>query len=231
MDADSVTTAGGGEDHGIRVSVSIPVSDGTLYRYSATDQVLHVLADNPYAEFTIRELGRLTGHAHSTITDVVDVLEPNDIVRVEAAGNRKHVSINRDRLSKPADPILGIPQPQFHAPVRAAVDRLLDELDGVEGLLVFGSVARGEADRRSDVDLWVLVRADRGTNQRKANDIGAELGEERFDGDRYEFQILVESARSALHVDERLEDVLAGGITLYDTETLRLFKEEVLADG
>nr|WP_274326211.1 nucleotidyltransferase domain-containing protein [Halosimplex aquaticum] len=30
---------------------------------------------------------------------------------------------------------------------------------------MFGSVARGEADRRSDIDLWVLVEEDRMTNQ------------------------------------------------------------------
>lgn len=231
MDGDNVRPPGPDADHGITISVSIPASDGSLYRYRATDRVPHVLADSPYAAFTIRELGRLTGHAHSTIADVVDVLEPNGIVDVEAAGNRKRVSINRSRLSKPTDPVLQIPQPQFHAPVRTAVSRLRDELDDVEGIIAFGSVARGEADRQSDVDLWVLVRSDRGTNQRRANEIGTELGGQRFDGDRYEFQILVESARSALHVDDRLEEVIATGVTLYETETLRLFEREVLADG
>lgn len=148
---------------------------------------------------------------------------------VEAGGNRKNVSINRDRLTKPDDPILQIPQSEFHAPVRTAVSRLRDELAGVIGIPVFGSVARGEADRRRDVDLWVVVQADRATNQRTANEIGKELEETRFDGDRYEFQILVESARFALHYSDRLEDVVASSITLYETETLQRFKREVLA--
>lgn len=216
--------------HGVTISVSIPSADADLYRYEATDGVLRLLADNPYTEHTIRELGRLLDYSHPAIKNAVDVLAANDLVRVEAEGNRKNVGINRSRLAKPDDPVLQIPQPEFHAPVRTAVSRLSDELSGVKGILVFGSVARGEADRRSDIDLWVLVQADRATNQRNANEIGKALGERRFDGDRYEFQILVESARSALNYDDRIAEVVASGITLYETETLRRFKREVF-DG
>lgn len=216
--------------HGITISVSIPATDADLYRYEATDRVLHILADNPYAAYTIRELSRLTDYSHPAIMNAVDVLEANNLITVDAEGNRKNIAINRARLTKPDDPVLQIPQPEFHAPVRIAVTRLRDELDAVKGILVFGSVARGEADRQSDIDLWVLVQADRATNQRTANEIGKQLGEKRFAGDRYEFQILVESARSALNYSDRLTEVVASSITLYETETLQRFKQEVLAD-
>jgi predicted nucleotidyltransferase len=212
------------------ISVSIPSADADLYRYEATDDVLRLLADNPYTEYTIRELGRLLDYSHPAIKNAVDVLAANDLVRVDAKGNRKNVGINRSRLSKPDDPVLQIPQSEFHEPVRVVVDRLRDELSGVEGILVFGSVARGDADRQSDIDLWVLVHADRATNQRKANEIGKALGEQRFAGERYEFQILVESARSALNYGDQLTEVLTSSITLYETETLRRFKREVF-DG
>lgn len=216
--------------HGATISIPIPASDANLYRYEATDSVLHVLADDPYGAYTIRELGRLTGFSHPAVINAVDVLERNDLVTANVTGNRKNVEINRNRLRTPDNPVLRVPQPEFHAPVRGAIDRLRDELAAVEGIVVFGSVARGTADRRSDVDLWVLVRSDRATNQRRANDLAKRLSEEPFDGDRYEFQILVESVGSALDVSDRLADVVGTGITLYETETLRRFTREITSN-
>jgi len=215
---------------GATISVPIPAFDENLYRYEATDTVLHRLADTPEDTYTIRGLSRLTPYSHSAVRDAVDVLETNDLITVTAEGNRKSVTINRSRLSKPDDPILEIPQTEFHEPVRLAVDQLHAELEDIRGILCFGSVARGEADRRSDIDLWILVQKDRATNQRIANEIGRELGERRIGGDRYEYQILVESARSALNYRDRITDVLVSSISLYETETLRRYRREVLTN-
>ncbi len=211
----------------MNISLSIPISEPKLFRHETTDRILHILSDNPYTEYTLRGLARLTGFSHPAIKKAVDVLEKNDLVKVEAEGNSKNVSINRSRLTKPDDRVLQIPQKEFHEPVKKAVDRLKKELVDILGILCFGSVARGQADRQSDIDLWVLVRSDKGTNQRKANEIAKDLGKTRFDGDRYEFQILVESSRSAAGYDERLQKVLSSSITLYETETLQRFKQEV----
>lgn len=216
---------------GATIAVAVPALDENLYRYEATNPVLHFLVDNPYTNQTIRELSRLTDYSHPAVKNAVDVLAANDIVHVEAEGNQKQISINRSRITKPDDPILTIPQPEFHAPVREAVGQLRSTLDDVNGIIVFGSVARGTADRQSDIDLWVLVQDDRGTNQRRANEIATALADERFAGNRYEFQILVESARSALNVGDRLTEILISGITIADTQTLRRFKQEVLNDG
>lgn len=235
MEVENNTDAGDSRENTIRqgatIAVAVPALDANLYRYEATDPVLHFLVDNPYAEQTIRELSRLTDYSHPAIKNAVDVLAANDIVHVEAEGNQKQISINRSCITKPDDPILTIPQPEFHAPVREAVGQLRGTLDDVKGVIVFGSVARGMADRQSDIDLWVLVQENRGTNQRQANEIATALEDERFDGDRYEFQILVESARSALNVGDRLTEILISGITIADSQTLHLFKQEILNDA
>jgi predicted nucleotidyltransferase len=159
----------------------------------------------------------------------VDVLEPNGLVVVETEGNRRLVGINRTRVTKPDDPVLRIPQREFHVPVRAALDRIREELGEVEGVLVFGSVAQGRADRQSDIDLWVLA-ADR-ADQHRANELAKELGQKWFDGDRYEFQILVETPESARGHGDRLENVFADAITLVDSDALRTLKSEVLSDA
>lgn len=211
------------------IELPVPAPDPDLFRHTGTDDLLRLLLDNPYERFTIRELGRLTDNAAQSVKRAVDVLEANGVVVVDTEGNRRLVGINRARLSKPDDPILQIPQPEFHQPVRTALDRIRNELGEVEGVLVFGSVARGRADRQSDIDLWVLA-ADR-ADQHRANELAKELGQERFDGDRYEFQILVETPEAARGHGDRLEDVFADAITLVDSDTLRELKHEVLSDA
>ena len=211
------------------VALPIPPPEPSLFRHKATSDILRLLVDNPYERFTIRELARLTDHSAQSVKRAVDVLEPNEVVVTDAQGNRRLVGINRHRLSKPDDPVVRIPQPEFHPPVRAAVDRLQTELSRVLGVLVFGSVARGRADRQSDIDLWVLA-GDR-VEQHRANELAKELGQERFDGDRYEFQILVESLESARGHGDRLEDVFVDAITLVDSDELRTLKQEVLGNA
>jgi len=211
------------------VGLPVPAPNPDLFRHSATNDLLRLLLDNPYKQFTIRELGRLTDNAAQSVKRAVDVLEPNGLVMVETEGNRRLVGINRTRVTKPDEPVLRIPQPEFHTPIRAALDRIRDELGAVEGVVVFGSVARGRADRQSDIDLWVL--ADERADQHRANELAKELGTERFDGDRYEFQILVETPGSARSHGDRLEDVFTDAITLVEGDILRNLKSEVLSDA
>ncbi|WP_317175833.1 nucleotidyltransferase domain-containing protein [Halomontanus rarus] len=211
------------------IRLPVPAPNPELFRHKATNDILRLLLDNPYETFTIRELSRLTEHSTYSIKSAVDVLEGNGLVSAESEGNRRPVGINRTQVSKPDDPVLRIPQPEFHEPVRTALNRLDTELDGVQGILVFGSVARGQADRQSDIDLWVLV--DSRSEQHRANEIAKELGQERFDGERYEFQVMVESTESAHGYTDRLTDIFTDAITLEESEALQQLKEEVLTNA
>jgi predicted nucleotidyltransferase len=100
---------------------------------------------------------------------------------------------------------------------------------------VFGSVARGEADRRSDIDIWILVDSNDELLQarRAATDIGVTLGEQQFgdDGHRYEFEVLVESVESALsHGQESdgIDEVIAEGVVIENSSALERVKDAVL---
>jgi predicted nucleotidyltransferase len=212
-----------------RILVPVPAKNEDLYRYSVTNNLLSFLIDRPFEEYTLRKLASLLGTTHRSVSLAVDVLEDNDLVVVTPKGNKKLVGINRERVETPENDVLRVPQSEFQRPVQEAIDALADQLEGVLGIVVYGSVARGEADRQSDIDLWVLT-GDR-AEQHKANEIAKELGEERFDGDRYEFQILVESLESARGHSNRLEDVFADAITLADSDELRDLKQEVLGNA
>jgi predicted nucleotidyltransferase len=124
-----------------------------------------------------------------------------------------------------------IPQSEFQEPTRTLVTRLTDQLDEIQGIVLFGSVARGAADRQSDIDCFVLVEEEQALAQQTAHELTSHLREERFRGDRYTFHVLVESVANARKHGERLQEIFAEGLTLEDTSALRQLKTEVLTDG
>lgn len=104
-------------------------------------------------------------------------------------------------------------------------------VDNIDDIHIFGSVARGEADRSSDIDCFVLVTDEKATGQRIAHDVAHDLEEQRFAGDRYQFQVLAESTESVTNIGNRLREVFTEGIVLYGTEELQTVKQEVLTKG
>ena len=142
----------------------------------------------------------------------------NDLAVDRRDGTTRLVRINRDRLSRPDDPFLEIPQSEFHEPVRAAVTEVRDQLDDVLGIVLYGSVARGKADRRSDIDLWVLVEDDRMANQRAANRVRHDLEDEAFDTGRYAYEIDVEALPAIPNYTAELRNVFSDGLVVYSTE-------------
>jgi hypothetical protein len=253
----------------------VPIRDGDLFKYGATADILGLLAQYPLLRFSLRDLSRRTEYSVNSVRSAVEVLEANDLVTVGGEGNATPVSVNRDRLHDPDNPVFAVPQPEFHLPVHVAAEKVHGELDDVAGIVLFGSVADGTADRRSDIDLWVLVEGDRLTTQQTANEVSKELSGVSFpsrdrrhprlesasrdgdsvpwaatpegveddgdplellpdaeDGDRYEFEIVVETPDSIRsRADDRINEILAHGLVLYRTETLSAVVSEVLANA
>jgi biotin operon repressor len=212
-----------------------PDSDADIFRIGAADDILRLLADAHETEFTIPQLVEQTGVTRTTVWRAVDLLETIGAVRVRETPQRNYVRINADRLQKD-DPILAINQSAFRPPIRFFVEGVQSVCDDAAdiaallGIVVFGSVARGEADRQSDIDLFVVVDGDRTTARRQITDLVADLETERFEGDRFEFEPYVESADSARRAAPKLKRIFAEGITLYSTEQFQAIKTEILSD-
>jgi len=227
METDSSNESPGSHESDLpeaHIKVPVPATDGALYRHSVTNELLSFLIDRPFEEYTLRKLASLVGTTHRSVSLAVDILEDNDLVVITPEGNRKLVGINRDRIETPENDVLRIPQSEFQQPVQKAVDALVDTLDDVLGILVYGSVARGEADRQSDIDLWVLVRDNRSRNQQRAAELATELAETRIDGDRYGFHIVVESPESVPAHTEDIASIVTAGIPVYRTEAFEQFR-------
>lgn len=214
------------QEPGPRTSISLPVPtrDSDLFKNKSTDDLLLFLSRNRFEEFTIRDLADRTDHPKTTVNRAVDVLEGNDLVVTDPGGSRRAVRINRERLSVPDDPVMRIPQTEFHAPVRAVVQQIRAGVDDLLAVVLYGSVARGEADRRSDVDLWVLVRTNRPERQRAVNEIERDLEETEWRGDRYAYHIDVEDVRSVPTYTNDVQEIITSGIPLYETEDFETVK-------
>ena len=213
---------------GMSISLQIPAKEPGLFKHSATNDLLPFLANHRFDDYTIRALAERLEHSKGTISNAVHVLEVNDLVNVEYEGPAKRVSINTDRLNVPNDPILRIPQSEYHEPVRAAVRELTHELDNLAGIVLYGSVARGEADRQSDIDLWVLVTDDRMGAQRKVNELVQHLEDQPFNepGERFDFHVDVEESMSIPQYAEDIGRIIDSGITIHSTDNFR--KVEIL---
>lgn len=228
MNADMVHRGRGPQ--GTYVRLPVPLGDPEAFRHGATADVLHVLVDNPEREFANRELHRVTGRGLSGVNAAVDTLEALGLIVVDRTGRANAARVDPEMLVKPDDPVTAIPQPEYHAPVREILSQLGDRLDVEVGVVLFGSVARGDADRASDVDLFVVVEDDRMQAQREAHAIEQTVAEEQFDGGRYEPHIIVET-RTAAPTHDRIDEVLADGQTLRDSPALAAVKEAVFGRG
>lgn len=214
MQSSPNTTAGGGS----KIALDIPAQNAALFRSQAVHHILSFLSRYHTDEFSITELTDAVDYSQPSVSKAVDVLAANDLVVERRDGNRRTVHINRDRLSRSDDPFLQIPQTEFQKPVRAAVDALADRLEGLIGIVLYGSVARGDADRRSDIDLWVLVEEDRMENQRTANHVRQDLEDKAFDTGRYAYEIDVESLPAVPNYAADLREILSDGLVVHGTE-------------
>lgn len=222
------TSSNGTSSDSTQVTVDIPLRDGRLFKSEATNEILLFLLRHHDESFSMTEIAEAVGYTRPTITKTIDVLSNNDLVIEERDGSRRLVQINRDRLTRPDDPYLEIPQSEFHAPVTAATEAIVDELDGILAVVLYGSVARGEADRRSDIDLWVLVREDRMGNQRRANQVRQSLEAGTFDDNRYAFDIDVEGLQAVPNYADELREILRDGIAVHRTDEFDTVRSMVL---
>lgn len=226
------TNSNGNTSDRTQISVDVPLRDDRLFRREATGDILLFLVRHDDEAFSMTDLAEAVGYTRTTVTKTVDLLSSNDLVDEDRAGTRRLVCINRDRLMRPNDPVLEIPQSEFHTPVRVATEEILDDLDNVLAVVLYGSVARGEADRRSDIDLWVLVREDRLSNQRRANRVRQDLEERTFDGDRYAFEIDVEGLQAVPNYPDEIREIFADGLAVHRTNEFDTVRRMILhGDG
>lgn len=216
------------DESGCGVYIRFPFPEDRLFRNQAVEDILRLFIRNPHQEFTVTELRNVTGRGGDTIDTAIKVLEAANLINTRQEGRKKLISANRDRFHKPGDPLLSIPQEEFRTPVKEFLGRAKrSQGDNLVAVILFGSVARGEADRASDIDIQVIVEEELTESRRELHDIRQEVENQSFGGERYELQLLVESVESAESYGEKLQEIFSEGITLYSTDRLEDVEEVV----
>ena len=218
-----------------KVLLDFPFPEERVFRYQAMQDMLHHLVNNPLQEFTQTELATLTGADVSSISRSVDLLEQLGVVSV-AEGRPTKIKIDQDHLQR-SDPLFSIPQAEFRKPVQRYLDELhakladSEEVNNLVGIVLFGSVARGDADRQSDIDVLVFVDGDLTYGRRLCTQVAREIEAETFEGQRYEFQVLVETPDTALSHGTEVAEIFDEGLILEHTEQLSKIRKAVYADA
>ncbi|WP_255171242.1 nucleotidyltransferase domain-containing protein [Natrononativus amylolyticus] len=215
------------------VEIRLPLPNEQIFRYEAMDEILEIVAQNPSTEFSNRDLQRLTGFGGPSVSKALSLLEAMELIRRRDAGNKTLYRIEEHRLHGADDPFLEIPQSEFRPPLRRFVDQIDEELSSVAGIVCFGSVARGDADRVSDIDVFVFVDDDGELvpARRAISEIIADLEADSIDGQRYEFEVFVESPESARRRGGDLHPILHKGVILSDSEAFRHVRRDLFGGG
>ena len=214
-----------------RILLDYPFPEKRIFRYQAMQDILHHLVNNPFEEFTQKELATMTGADVSSVSRSVNLLEQVGVLDI-TEGKPTKIAIDQDHLTA-SNPLFAIPQQEFRKPVKAFLDELTadinasKEVDELVGVILFGSVARGSADRSSDIDLLVIVDGDPTFGRRLSSKLARELEDQAFQGERYQFEILVETTESAISHGEKLREIFDEGIVLERTESLESVREAV----
>ena len=214
-----------------KVLLDFPFPEERVFRYQAMQDILHHLANNPFEEFTQQDLASITGADVSSISRSVELLEKLGVI-VVSEQRPARITIDMDHLQRP-DPVFMIPQPEFRKPVHAYLDALetciqeSEELDELVGVVLFGSVARGTADRRSDIDLLIIVDGDLTYGRRICTSLARDIEEESFDGHRYEFEVLIETPDTAVSHGGELKGIFDEGLVLDRSDRLQELRQTV----
>lgn len=215
------------------ISLNLPVPEDA-FRYKSAGQILNLLSTYPHEHLSLSDLQSSVEASPGNVKNGVDLLEQLGVVESTYEDSERRVQIKHEVLSKPDDPLLRIPQAEFRRPVKAFLNDLFTKVEAdFVTVILFGSVARGEADRRSDIDLWIAVDEDsRAKVLREVHrEVRAPLEDQRFEGDRYEFHVLMESVESAISFRNEIDEILREGIVLYKTETFDEIREAVFSSN
>jgi predicted nucleotidyltransferase len=116
-------------------------------------RVLGLLLLNPSANYHVRELARLTGTSAGTLHKELSKLTAGGILQRKQVGNQVHYSAN---LACPIFEELSSILRKTSGLVDVLAKALLQIENQIHFAFVFGSVARGEQQSNSDVDVMLI---------------------------------------------------------------------------
>jgi predicted nucleotidyltransferase len=131
-----------------------------------TISVLRVLAERPYASFSISELSRASGVSKSNVLAALGALIRVGAARQARGGRRKlfRADAGRGMALALAELFMQEKIANLRPEVRNAVEYFLSKAPRAEAVVLFGSHAYGLGTAKSDIDIMVVGEAPKGTD-------------------------------------------------------------------
>ena len=118
------------------------------------EEVLRFLCSKPSEEFNISEISELTGISKPYISEELDYLEEQGVVKIRRRSNQKIAGFNREN-----DEALNLKRlvnlNEFYS--SGILSKVVEEYQYPEAIVLFGSFADGEDTEKSDVDLAIIT--------------------------------------------------------------------------
>lgn len=200
-----------------KMYIKIPIQNASterIFRWSYARDLLMFLAKNPYDSYTVSEIiKRLDIKSRDSLSKLLDAMTDAKLIESVRVGRKRFISINREYIEVPKDPLSQIPQKEYRNIVKLIVDKIRKKKE-IEKIILFGAVARGCADRMSDIDILVV-----GKNVSKLQD---KLGRISYDAksgkllsERFELNIRIISPLEYTKPRGFVKDAQMEGILLY----------------
>lgn len=131
-----------------------------MFQEYAGIKVLCLFLENPFKEFYLREIARNLNISTQTAKRFIDLFLMKGIISRQEKGNLHILKLNSESIFvKQMKLCLNI----FKINETKIVKKLVDELNA-SAVILFGSIARGEDDKNSDLDLLVISKEKRRPN-------------------------------------------------------------------
>lgn len=109
--------------------------------------------DNPYQQVYLRQLSKKTGLSPFAIKKYADLLVKEGLILEEKKANLRYFKANMNSLFfkhlKIAFNLSALSKSSL-------IDFLKDSLSNVSSIVLFGSMAKGENDEKSDIDILII---------------------------------------------------------------------------
>ncbi|MFQ6135827.1 MAG: nucleotidyltransferase domain-containing protein [Candidatus Hydrothermarchaeales archaeon] len=177
-----------------------------LYQKIKQLKVLELFIENPYSQYYLREIARILDISPMTVKRTLDLLEGERLIKRE---KQKHMVLFRANMESQAFKNLKIAYNLALFEKKGLVNFIKDRLKGLSSLMLYGSYAKGENDRDSDIDLLAISTSKESTSFNFSGLLGREAHVTCFTPAKWESQA---ESNKAFYLD-----VITEGIVLYGT--------------
>jgi len=143
-------------------------------------EIVRFLLEHPDEDFSQSELAEQVDAAYTTINKIIHQLEDFGAVTMTERGTATYVQLNRDSpYVEILEQLAEMDADLLQEAAQRYAEELLDQVEDVTAVVLFGSVASGWPTKDSDIDVLILVDGDTGLVEQRAQALADKYSREQ----------------------------------------------------